>query len=168
MKKILLTALNIVLAFSLFACGNSTETEQKVEETEITEDNIKSEGEKKPDFKAECEKNAENHPAKAGAVLVTKGDYDFTGMDYYFKGELIQKTTIDNIGDSSAWLVKNENGYVMPIQHSYFNAEIGDKIEVWGTLSGNGYSNVEGIDNVVGETGSMHAMLLTVNGEEQY
>lgn len=119
-------------------------------------------------FKEECEKNAAEYPAKMGAILYTKGDYNFTGMKYYFKGEVVRITTIENIGNPSVWLVKNEHGYVMPIQHDRFKAEVGDIVEVWGTLTGNGYANAEGIDNVVGQTGSMHAIQVTVNGEEQF
>ncbi|NLY31597.1 MAG: hypothetical protein GX065_02195 [Firmicutes bacterium] len=90
-------------------------------------------------------------------------------MDYYFTGEIIQLNIIENsVGDPSVWLVRNEHGYVIPIQHSYFEAKVGDTVEVWGTLSGNGYTNVEGVGNVVGQTGSMHAMLVTVNEEPQY
>lgn len=119
-------------------------------------------------FKVICEENAKQHPAKAGAILYTKGDHDFTGMEYYFKGEVIKFDTIEtNIGTPNVWLVKNENGYVMPIQHEYYKASIGDKVEVWGNLSGNGFANAEGIDNVVGQTGSIHAMQVAVNGVEQ-
>ena len=120
------------------------------------------------DFKTECEENAKNNPATVGSILVTKGDYDFTGMKYYFNGEIIGKNTIENdVGDSSVWLVENKNGYVMPIQYNQFNAEVGDKVEVWGTLSGDGYSSPKGIENVVEETGSMNAIIVSINGEEQ-
>lgn len=137
--------------------------------SEVEQDEDNSNTEETFDFKTECEENAKIHPATIGAVLVTKGKHDFTGMKYYFKGEVIGKDIIENnVGEPSVWLVKNEDGYVMPIQHEQFNAEIGDEVEVWGTLSGNGYSTPEGVDNVVGETGSIHAFMATVNGEEQY
>lgn len=135
-------------------------------ETSTTNKTIKS---KQPDFKAVCEMNAQEHPAKMGVTLVTKGDYNFTGMKYYLAGEIIDKNVLEGaVGNPSVWMVRNENGYVMPIQHDRFDAEIGDEVEIWGTLSGNGYSNPPGIDNVVGETGSMHAIMATINGEEQY
>lgn len=122
------------------------------------------------DFKTLCEENSAKHPAKAGAVLYNNDSHkEFKGMKYYFEGEIVGFSTIENnVGNPSIWLVKNNEGYVMPIQHEYFEAGEGDIVQVWGTLSGNGYAKIKGIDNVVGQTGSIHAMIVTVNGEEQY
>lgn len=165
MRRVILLILTIVLVFTLAACGSKPTKD--VISTENTNDIALAE-ETDSEFQQEAEKNAEKYPATIGANLVTKGDHDFTGMKYYFKGELVKITNIENdVGDTSAWLVKNENGYVMPIQHEYFKAEVGDTVEVWGTLSGNGYANMEGIDNVVGQTGSMHAIIVAVDGELQ-
>lgn len=139
------------------------------QENEEASDSEEKAQDEEVEFQSKCEKNAEQHPAKPGAILYTKGDNNFTGMEYYFVGEIIKFDTIENnVGDPSVWLVKNEKGYVMPIQHEHFKAEIGDAVEVWGTLSGNGYANADDIDNVVGQTGSMHAIMVTVNGEMQY
>lgn len=166
---LLISVLFVVLVFT--GCGStgepttSQEPRQNIGKTVNGEENL----DKKTDFKAECEKNAAEYPAKMGSILYTKGDYNFTGMKYYFKGEIVKLDLIESdVADPSVWLVKNEHGYVMPIQYDRFEAKVGDTVEVWGTLSGNGYANVEGIDNVVGQTGSMHAMQVTVNGEEQY
>lgn len=157
----------ILITILLLTTGCTTDIDETKQDEEIVSE---THSEEEPiDFKTECEENAKENPATTGAILVTKGDYNFTGMNYYFKGEVIEMAMIENdIGDPSVWLVENEDGYVMPIQHEHFEAEIGDEVEVWGTLTGNGYANFEGIDNVVGETGSMHAMMATINGEEQY
>lgn len=124
----------------------------------------------KNDFQLKAEANAQEYPAKPGAVLYNNANNNnFIGMGYYFVGEIIDFNTIENnVGDSSVWLVKNDEGYVMPVQHEFFEAKLGDVVEVWGTLSGNGYARIEGVDNVVGQTGSIHAMMVTVNGERQY
>ncbi|OLS02893.1 hypothetical protein [Tissierella creatinophila] len=181
MKKILALILILSLLITVVGCGNTTpqveEPANKVMEEEPVENEIEegnkdeelnTELEEEPSMEKDAELNAEKYPAGPGTILVTKGDHDFTGMDYYFKGEIVGITTIENnIGDPSAWLVRNDKGYVMPIQHDMFEASEGDIVEVWGTLTGNGYSNFEGIDNVVGETGSMHAIAVSVNGTRQ-
>lgn len=170
-KKIILA---VVILFVIGGIGAILE-EEKVKPTGttntelISEQNTNQNVEEKLSFKEECEQNAIGHPAKMGAILYTKGEHKFTGMKYYFKGEILKFEVIEsNVGNPSIWLVKNENGYVMPIQHDRYEAKVGDTIEVWGTLTGNGYAKVKGIDNVVGQTGSMHAIQVTVNGEMQY
>ena len=185
MRKFIVLLLIVSLVFGITACGSDSGDDDVVEETnqdiEVEDDNVDEEiteeldtnedivEEDELDFKEECEANAKEYPAGPGKILYTKGDNLFTGMGYYFKGEIVKFDIIDNsVGDPSVWLVKNDAGYVMPIQHEYFIADIGDVVEVWGTLSGNGYEKVDGVDNVVGITGSMHAMQVTINGEEQY
>lgn len=164
MKKTL-SILGVMLLILMLGCGEAAPSDSPPNDQEQNEEDIGPE----QTFKEKAEQNAELHPATAGKILYTKGDNRFTGVDYYFKGVIIQFSTIENsVGDPSVWMVRNEHGYVMPIQHSYFEAEVGDTVEVWGTLSGNGYANPPGVDNVVGQTGSMHAMLVTVNGEPQY
>lgn len=165
-KAMLIIAL-LLIALLIVGCSSGS---KQPDAKDVTEDNPDNENPTEEiDFQTECEKNANEYPAKAGAILVSKGGHDFTGMSYYFKGEIIKFDVIENnVGNPSIWLVKNDNGYVMPIQHEYFEAEVGDVIEVWGTLSGDGYANVDGVDNVVGQTGSMHAMMVSVNGEMQY
>jgi len=133
----------------------------------INDNNTQSE---KTEFQLEAELNAKKYPAKAGAVLYNNNsNKGFIGMKYYFKGEIIGFDIIENdVGSPSIWLVRNENGYVMPIQHEHFKANKGDIVEVWGTLSGNGYANASGVNNVVRQTGSIHAMMVAINGEMQY
>ena len=168
--------LTIISLFVFVGCGKPVQNagesdgnlaeEETLNETEETneDEEFEIEIEKEPSVKDKAELNAEKFPAGPGSTLVTKGDHNFTGMDYYFRGEVIKITIIENsVGNPSAWLVKNDKGYVMPIQHDGFEASEGDMVEVWGTLTGNGYSNFEGIDNVVGETGSMHAITVEVN-----
>lgn len=158
----------------LIGCGQNNETagnNNSTEDENVAQEAIEQEisGGKEKSFQEICEENAEKYPAGPGRSLVTKGGNDFTGMKYYFKGEIIAFSTIENnVGDPDVWLVRNEAGYVMPIQYGRFEAEVGDIVEVWGALSGNGYVLPEEIDNVVRETGSMHAMLVSVNGEMQY
>lgn len=181
-KKISMIALAICFVLTMTGLTMDGPEEQETQSHDIAQTTAEPTSEPTPEatpkstpepeeemtFQEECEKNAEEYPAKPGAVLYTKGEHHFTGMEYYFKGEILKFDIIENnVGDPSIWLVKNDNGYVMPIQHEEFEAEIGDVIEVWGTLSGDGYSNAEGINNVVGQTGSMHAMIIKVNGENQ-
>lgn len=115
--------------------------------------------------------NAEKHPAKPGAMLYDKTDSKFKGMNYHFKGELISVEKIEGLFGNmeDALLVKNEQGYVMPIFLPYeISAAVGDEIEVWGPLSGDGYASSDlGVDNVVGITGAMNATRIDVNGEMQ-
>lgn len=140
-----------------------TETIKPDKALEKSKEQKSAEPEELP-FKKECEENAEKHPAKAGAMLYTKGKHNFTGTKYYFKGEIIKLSIVD--GDE-IWLAKNDNGYVMPVDYDRFKAGIGDTVEVWGTLSGDGYTIDDDVDNVVGQTGFIHAMMAAVNGEEQ-
>ncbi len=163
MSKIMKIILAVVGVFAFCAVMGMVFGKEDTPNQENNNEKVSSEA----SFKSVCEENANKYPAKAGAILYTKGDYDFTGMNYYFKGKIIKFDTIEtNIGTPNVWLVKNENGYVMPIQHEYYKASIGDKVEVWGNLSGNGFANAEGIENVVGQTGSIHAMQVAVNGVE--
>ena len=53
-----------------------------------------------------AESNAEEYPAGPGRVLVTKGDHNFTGMPYYFKGKLKAMGTADAFGDKVIWLLQ--------------------------------------------------------------
>lgn len=115
----------------------------------------------------EAEKNAKKHPAKRAVILATKGDYNFTGMKYFFKGQFVRYENSKNIFDEleEVLLIRNEYGYVMPIFPPYnIDLQEGDVVSVWGTLTGDGYV----IDNVVGQTGAIIAYRITVNGEMQY
>lgn len=136
-------------------------TPEPAKEEKPTEDNSRYIN---PEFQKEAEANAAEHVAGPGKVLVTKGDHHFTGMKYYFKGELVGSEYYD--GDE-IWLLKNDLGYIMPVEHMHFEAAVGDTVEVWGNLSGEGFK-LHGYDNVVGETGFINASFATVNGEIQY
>lgn len=115
--------------------------------------------------KETAEQNAEEYPAEAGRVLVTKGDHEFTGMPYYFSGELIEVGTAEAFEGKTVWLIKNDNGYVMPVEMiDGEEAEIGSQVDVWGTLSGEGYQ-LPNVDNIVGETGYLIMMQYDLNGE---
>ena len=87
-------------------------------------------------------------------------------MRYYFKGKVEAIGMAEAFGDKVVWLVKNEAGYVMPVQMTETdNANIGDEIEIWGTLSGEGYQ-LPNVDNIVGETGFLIMMQYNLNGEQ--
>lgn len=121
------------------------------------------------DYQKEGMKNADMYPAAPGSILFDKKERKFQGMNYYFDGEIIGEVKLNNVTDGKAWLVKNSNGYVLPVEHSYFEASNGDKVKIWGTLSGLQFSNTDlGVDNVVGATGSMHALSVERNGETLY
>lgn len=121
------------------------------------------------DYQKEGMKNADMYPAAPGSILFDKKERKFQGMNYYFDGEIIGEVKLKNVTDGKAWLVKNSNGYVLPVEHSYFEASNGDKVKIWGTLSGLQFSNTDlGVDNVVGATGSMHALSVERNGETLY
>lgn len=114
-----------------------------------------------------CEANAQEHPAGPGVSLVTKGDNNFTGVPYYFKGTLLTQGEAEAFDGHTVWLVKNDKGYVMPIEMpDGERATEGDTIEVWGTLSGDGYS-MPNVENVVGETGYLLTTQYSVNGEQK-
>lgn len=118
-------------------------------------------------FKDEAEANAKKHEAIPGAMLYTKGSTDVTGMKYYFEGKIVANTRIDG---KEAWLVKNKEGYVMPIiAHEVFGeGKVGDKVKVWGTLTGDGYeASKYKQDNVVGMTGSMQLIQVNINGKDK-
>ena len=116
--------------------------------------------------KEQAEKNAEEYPAGPGRVLATKGNHDFTGMPYYFKGELIEAGTDEVFKGKTIWLIKNEKGYVIPVEMlDGETADVGAEVEVWGTLSGEGYS-FPNVENVVGETGYLIMMQYAIDGED--
>lgn len=117
-------------------------------------------------FKQKAEANTKKYPATTGSVLVTKGDYNFTGKPYYFKGSLLEVGTSEIFNNKTVWIIKNDNGYVMPIEMlDGETSNIGDTVEVWGTLSGDGYK-LPNVENVVGETGYIIMMQYSVNGED--
>lgn len=123
----------------------------------------------KPSTVTEGEANAESYPAKPGAMLYDKTESKFKGMEYYFKGEVVGVKKLEGLFGNmeDAFLVKNNNGYVLPIFPPYaIDASIGDTVEVWGPLSGDGYAASDlGVNNVVGMTGAMNATQINVNGE---
>lgn len=141
----------------------------------ITEDNVIKEVTEAPtesyDLADEAEKNAKVNPAEAGAMLYDKNEEKFKGMQYYFKGELIKTESVNGLFDnpSGALIVKNKEGYIMPIFPPYeIEVAEGDQIEVWGPLSGDGYSSSDlGVDNVVGIAGAINAVQIDINGERQ-
>ena len=147
---------------------NNTSSEISSEEsTSIAESSTTQEDEL--DFKVEAENNAKEYPASAGKILYDKKDNKFKGMNYFFEGEIIGDIKLNNVTSGEAWLVKNSDGYVMPVEYDYFKANQGDNVKIWGTLSGLQFSSSDlGVENVVGATGSMHAMSVEVNGETQY
>ncbi|EAH0887191.1 hypothetical protein D4W56_07765 [Listeria monocytogenes] len=115
-------------------------------------------------FKAEAEQGSEMYPATAGKVLYNNDTTNITGQRYHFSGEIIQKLQVDG---ESAWLVKNDVGYVMPVFSEDFDAAVGDNVEIWGTLTGDGYQASDfKVDNIVGMTGSMRIVQLNINGKE--
>lgn len=145
------------------------ETEELEEDTKenekVGENSVNSN--KKTDFKYEAESNTKQYPADSVASF--EGNR-FKGMKYYYEGTIIDIINIENsVGDIDSWLVKNDRGYLMPVQFEYFKGNIGDKVKIWGTLSGYMYS-LEDIEHesIINEVGSMHAMMVEVNGEEQY
>ena len=143
------------------------EEKQKKENEKTTEDS--SAESNLLDYQKEGIENSKSYPASSGKILFDNSKNQFKGMNYYFEGEIIGNVKLKNVTDGKAWLVKNSEGYVMPIEHNYFEATDGDKVKVWGTLSGLKFSNSDlKVDNVVGATGSMHAMSVEVNGETQY
>ncbi|WP_430609733.1 hypothetical protein [Enterococcus sp. DIV0876] len=145
----------------------STAVEQNQKNDETTESNLVTTG--LLDYQEEGMDNASANPAEPGAMLYDKTESKFKGMNYYFEGEIVGEINLENVSDGNAWLVKNENGYVMPVEYYYFSANKGDSVKVWGTLSGLGYSSKDfGVDNVVGVAGSMHALAVEINGNMEY
>ncbi|WP_163652531.1 hypothetical protein [Listeria sp. PSOL-1] len=121
----------------------------------------------KQSFKEEAEAGAKKYEATPGTMLYTKGNVNVTGKKYYFSGDIVGLTKIDGY---KAWLVKNINGYVMPIITGsvYSEGKVSDKVKVWGTLTGDGYEASKfKVDNVVGMTGSMQLVQVTINGEDK-
>lgn len=115
-------------------------------------------------FKDEAEQGSKKYPATSGEILFNNDTINVTGQKYHFSGEILQKL---RIGGASAWLVKNDAGYVMPVFSEEFEANVGDNVEIWGTLTGDGYQASEfKVDNIVGMTGSMRIIQLNINEEE--
>ncbi|PDG49980.1 hypothetical protein AWL34_15940, partial [Listeria monocytogenes] len=115
-------------------------------------------------FKDEAEQGSERYTATAGKILYNNDTTNITGQRYHFSGEIIQKLQVDG---ESAWLVKNDVGYVMPVFSEDFDAAVGDNVEIWGTLTGDGYQASDfKVDNIVGMTGSMRIVQLNINGKE--
>lgn len=158
MKKISLSIAVLLLLFTLTACGS-----------EEQENKTKNEPKQEVNNEEVAKKNAEKYPAKAGTMLYDKNESKFKGMEYYFKGTLVKTETLEGLFDEmqTAFLVKNEEGYIMSVFPMYeIEVNEGDEIEVWGNLSGDGYSSADlGVDNVVGVTGSINAFKINVNGE---
>ncbi|MGX4669762.1 hypothetical protein JNUCC74_11195 [Cerasibacillus sp. JNUCC 74] len=150
----------------------SAETEDTDEETDEVDEGEAESGEDQEDDKndnqLEGEANAEEHPATPGKKLY---DEEFIGMNYYFKGELVRIEKVEGLfGEmEDAFLVENEQGFVLVIFPPYeMSATVGDKVEAWGPLSGDGYTSSDlGVDNVVGVTGAMNAGRVNINGEIQ-
>lgn len=143
--------------------------EPTTEVTKNAEPEKQDPAEEGTNFEAEAEANAEEYPAKPGAMLYDKNEEKFEGMNYYFKGTLVKIERVEGLFNKmeDAFLVKNEQGYVMPIFPPYeIDVAEGDEIEVWGPLSGDGYDSSDlGVDNVVGVTGAMNATRIDINGE---
>ncbi|EHP7829823.1 hypothetical protein KP130_002081 [Listeria monocytogenes] len=115
-------------------------------------------------FKDEAEQGSERYTATAGKILYNNDTTNITGQRYHFSGEIIQKLQVDG---ESAWLVKNDVGYVMPVFSEDFDAAVGDNVEIWGTLTDDGYQASDfKVDNIVGMTGSMRIVQLNINGKE--
>ncbi|MCK9325830.1 MAG: hypothetical protein M0P69_10075 [Bacteroidales bacterium] len=169
-KMWILCIVLVLVLILVIGCGQGDKKEEADKLSETKEVTQEEAPENKKDFKIICEENAEKFPASAGKVLFDNAQYKFKGMNYYFKGEVVGGITLETtVGDGKAWLVRNEAGYVMPVYKDRFEAETGDIVEVWGTLSGLKYASSDfGVDNVVGATGAIHAMQVSVNGEMQY
>ncbi|MFS0576244.1 hypothetical protein AB1K83_11455 [Sporosarcina sp. 179-K 3D1 HS] len=174
MKKVLIAFMTLGL---LTACTDVEEEPEKESipiETPVespTQDEAQEVIEEKPDLKTQSEANAIEHPPKPGAMLYDKTESKFKGMNYHFKGTLVKIEKLEGLFGkvTDALLVKNEQGYVMPIFPPYeVTTSEGDEIEAWGPLSGDGYASSDlGVDNVVGVAGAMNASLMSVNGEMQ-
>lgn len=150
---------------------SNSETEEQVanDENKVTEDTTEGETETEDTsdapFKEKAEQNAKEYPADVGRGLVSKGDNDFTGMPYYFSGELLVVGTAEAFEDKTVWLIRNDNGYVIPVEMiEGETAEVGSRVDVWGTLSGEGYQ-LPNVENIVGETGYLIMMQYDLNGE---
>jgi len=181
-KKRNISAIVAVISFVIFGIfaddsetenntesNNETETQVANDEDKVTEDTTEGETETEDTSgafsKETAEQNAEEYPADAGRVLVSKGDNDFTGMPYYFSGELLEVGTAEAFEDKTVWLIRNDNGYVMPVEMiEGETAEVGSRVDVWGTLSGEGYQ-LPNVENIVGETGYLIMMQYDLNGE---
>lgn len=168
-KTLLVLLLSFVLILS--ACGSDKPekkeepvTEEVTKEPVVYEEPEEDEQELSP--VEEAEYNANEHPASPGKKLF---DGEFKGMQYHFKGELIKTEQVEGLfGEmEEAFLVKNEKGFVIVIFPNYpIEVSVGDTIEAWGPLSGDGYSSSDlNVENVVGVTGAINASIIEVNGE---
>ncbi|MGN4123494.1 pilin [Lysinibacillus sphaericus] len=123
----------------------------------------------KPAYIIEGEANAELYPAKPAAMLYDKTESKFKGMNYYFKGELVGVKKLERLFGNmeDALLIKNDKGYVMPVFSPYeIDATVGQTLEAWGPLSGDGYAASDlGVNNVVGMTGAMNATQISVHND---
>ncbi|MEA0563496.1 hypothetical protein [Lysinibacillus irui] len=132
---------------------------------------VKPKTESKSTTMSEGESNAEQYPAKPGAMLYDKTESKFKGMEYYFKGEVVAVKSLEGLFGNmeNALLIKNDQGYVLPVFPPYeIDVNIGDTLEATGPLSGDGYAASDlGVSNVVGMTGAMNATQISVNGEIQ-
>ncbi|MEX3713670.1 hypothetical protein ABFV99_14850 [Cytobacillus horneckiae] len=160
----------VILYFSNGKLEVLTEIGLISEET-TPEENKKNQEEAAEGFITLAEQNAIEYPAEPGSILYDKNEEKFKGMQYYFKGELIKTESVDGLfnNPSGALIVKNEEGYIMPIFPPYeIEVAEGDQIEAWGPLSGDGYSSSDlGVDNVVGIAGAINAVQIDINGERQ-
>jgi len=127
---------------------------------------------KQLDYQLKGEENALKYPAVQGAILYDKNEAKYQGMDYYFIGKVVKIKPIEDLQHNfkDAYLVKNEDGYIIAIFPPWgMNISENDNIEAWGMLSGDGYSSKDlGVDNVVGLTGALNALSISVDGEIQY
>lgn len=146
---------------------DTAKTEEKTSTNEENKENDTKQKEDKVDYKAEAEKNAEENPATSGTMLYDKTETKFKGMNYYFTGEVVKIQKVEGLLGKmeDAMLVKNENGYVLPIFPPFqMDIKVGDTIKAWGPLSGDGYAAGDfEVDNVVGMTGAMNATEIQVN-----
>lgn len=142
-----------------------------IEKEDVPEEVIEEKTEDEPyktDFQIEAEANTEKHPATPGKKLF---DSEFKGMNYHFKGELVKTELVEGLFGNmeEAMLVKNDEGFIMVIFPNYeIPVDVGDQVEAWGPLSGDGYASSDlGVDNVVGVTGAINATRIDINGEMQ-
>ncbi|MFY0518519.1 hypothetical protein ACOMCU_11930 [Lysinibacillus sp. UGB7] len=123
----------------------------------------------KPAYILEGEANAELYPASPAAMLYDKNETKFKGMNYYFKGELVGVKKLEGLFGNmeDALLIKNDKGYVMPIFSPHeIDATVGQTLEAWGPLSGDGFAASDlGVNNVVGMTGAMNATQISVHND---
>lgn len=152
MNKKLIVTTSLLSLMLLNACSN---------ETNVKSDDSKASIEKTVDYKTEAKENAKKHPMSHGAMLYDKKEAKFKGMNYFVKGEVVKTMDMKHLisSESKAYLVKDSSGYILPVIPPYEeDVKVGDTIEAYGPLSGQGYSSTDlDVDNVVGITGLMNA-----------